>query len=61
MPWLALGWRARRVTLSLDGQYYFAPKEQTVLIGSNYSVRLGLGYRLGRNPDVAKLSAPAKP
>ena len=61
LPWLALGWRARRVTLSLDGQFYLAPKENTVLVGSNYSVRLGVAYRLGRSPDATSPSAPARP
>ena len=61
LPWLALGWRSRRVTISLDGQYYFAPKEESILIGSNYSLRLGMSYRLGRNPDTAGKALPTAP
>lgn len=60
LPWLALGWRARRITVSLDGQNYFTPTEESLLVGRNYSVRLGIAYRLGRNPDDAKSGAPAQ-
>jgi hypothetical protein len=54
-PHLGLGWRSQRLTLSLDGQLYQskAQENKESLISPNFALRLGLGYRLGRNSDVA--------
>jgi hypothetical protein len=55
LPNLTLGWRQQRFTLSLDGQLYHANTEydgfSELFFGSNWATRLGLSYRLGRNPD----------
>jgi len=64
LPNLALGWRAQRFTLSLDGQLYRNPNSPNlagIFFSSNYAARLGLSYRLGRNPDVAKASPISQP
>ncbi|MDJ0366254.1 hypothetical protein QMK33_13930 [Hymenobacter sp. H14-R3] len=54
LPNLTLGWRQRRFTATLDGQLYRSGIEGLSgnLVGSNFAARLGLSYRLGRNPDV---------
>jgi hypothetical protein len=57
LPNIGLGWRARRLTLSLDGQLYSSPSSEGFfghLVGSNFATRFGIGYRLGGNPDAAK-------
>ncbi|MBJ6110286.1 hypothetical protein JAO73_14780 [Hymenobacter sp. BT523] len=48
IPELGLGWRNQRVAVSLDALGVAA-------------MRLGLTYRLSRNPDVAKATAVARP
>ena len=56
LPSLGLGWRARRCTLSLDGQLYSSRDSDGALarvVGSNFVARASLAYRLGRNPDNA--------
>ena len=61
-PNLSLGWRNQRLTLSLDGQLYRSGGDWSgLLFGSNFAVRTGLSYRLGRNPDVAKSTPGARP
>jgi hypothetical protein len=57
LPGLGLGWRTGRFTLSLDGQLYISSDSDGLggaFFGSNYAVRSGLAYRLGRNPDDTK-------
>lgn len=56
LPNVDLGWRSRRWTVSLDGQLY-----QLYRADANYALRLGMAYRLGRNPDDARRQAPARP
>lgn len=53
VPGLSIGWRRQRVTVALDGQLYRrdASSATSALIGTDYSLRLGLAYRLGRHPD----------
>ena len=53
-PNLSLGWRRQRLTLSLDGQLYGTQTDDggAVFFGTDYALRLGMGYRLGRNPDA---------
>ncbi len=58
LPNLTLGWRQQRLTLTLDGQLYRSASNSDnlflkLLVGSNYALRLGLSYRLSRNPDSA--------
>ena len=58
LPNFGLGWRQQRFTAMLDGQLYASSDVGSKLagsfFGSNFAARLGLGYRLGRNPDVAR-------
>ena len=66
LPALTVGWRAQYLTLTLDGQRclddrVFDNSIGGIMMGSAWSARLTASYRLGRNPDVAKLSTPAKP
>ncbi|MET4076266.1 hypothetical protein [Hymenobacter sp. UYCo722] len=59
LPSLGLGWRARRCTLSLDGQFYINRNGEgalTRLVGTNFVARASVAYRLGRNPDAARLA-----
>ncbi len=55
LPNLTLGWRRQRLTLLLDGQLYRKsgplPEFSDIFFGGGYAARLGLSYRLGRNPD----------
>lgn len=82
-PNVALGWRAHRFTMSIDGQMYSDSRETRrnanaiknggsvggapsdffsgLFFGTNYALRLGVAYRLGRNPDGVKPSSKAKP
>ena len=56
LPNLTVGWRLRRFTATLDGQLYHSRDWNDfsgLLFGSNYALRLGLSYRLGRHPDAA--------
>ncbi|MCB2379516.1 hypothetical protein LGH70_18105 [Hymenobacter sp. BT635] len=60
-PNVGLGWRYQRLTVNFDGQMYIASKEDDlsgIFVGSNHALRLSLGYRLSKNPDVT-LKAPA--
>ena len=60
LPNVALGWRARRFTTSIDMQLYRDTQHggfSGIFFGSNYAARLGLSYRLGRNPDTARPAA----
>ncbi|MDB5236772.1 MAG: hypothetical protein JWR44_3765 [Hymenobacter sp.] len=54
-PNLGVGWRTQRFTAFLDGQMYTSSDEglYSQFFGSNFSLRLGLGYRLGGNSDSA--------
>ena len=57
LPNLGLGWRARRFTLSLDGQLYTNRNGEGTfarLVGTNFVARASIAYRLGRNPDDAR-------
>ena len=63
LPNLGLGWRSRRLTLSLDGQLYTRGNAESFfgsLVGSNFAARLGVAYRLGRNPDDARPAASSR-
>ncbi|QKG54143.1 hypothetical protein [Hymenobacter sp. BRD67] len=55
LPDLMLGWRCQRFTASIDGQLYHSNSDSNALynffLGSSWATRLGLSYRLGRNPD----------
>ncbi|ALW86833.1 hypothetical protein AUC43_18160 [Hymenobacter sedentarius] len=54
LPNVALGWRNRRFTISLDGQLYQSTDDQLrSLFGKGIGVRLSTAYRLGRNYDAA--------
>jgi hypothetical protein len=60
LPHLGIGWRARRLTLTLDGQLYMNSDSEGIVsyfVGSNFATRVGVAYRLGHNPDTA---APAE-
>jgi hypothetical protein len=58
LPNLTLGWRQQRVTATLDAQLYASSGSTSWVVskfwGSNLAARLGLSYRLGRNPDQAR-------
>ncbi|MCI1189192.1 hypothetical protein MON38_17345 [Hymenobacter sp. DH14] len=57
LPNVALGWRAQRFTASIDAQLYHDSQRVDFsgnFFGSNYAARVGLSYRLGRNPDAAR-------
>ncbi len=55
LPNLTLGWRRQRFTATIDGQLYASTEEGNWItnkfLGDNLAARLGLSYRLGRNPD----------
>jgi hypothetical protein len=55
LPNLTVGWRQQRFTISLDAQLYHASTDSGdfshLFFGTNWATRLGLSYRLGRNPD----------
>ena len=56
LPSLGLGWRARRCTLSIDGQLYISRNGEGLyarFIGTNFVARASIAYRLGHNPDRA--------
>ena len=60
LPNLGLGWRARRCTVSLDGQLYVNREGENAfacLVGSNFVARASIAYRLGRNPDATPPAA----
>ena len=78
LPNVTLGWRAQRLTVSLDGQLYADSREARrnagtvssgapanffsgLFFGTNFAARLGVAYRLGRNPDAARPTTPARP
>ena len=59
LPNLMLGWRRQHLTVSADLQMYSQPDNtnsntQAAFFGNAFAVRLGLGYRLGRNPDATR-------
>jgi hypothetical protein len=61
LPNLSVGWRSRRLTLSLDGQMYIGSGINNffgAFINSNFALRSSLAYRLGRNPDLAPPPQP---
>jgi hypothetical protein len=55
LPNLAVGWRNRRFTISLDGQLYSSRDKEgnvsSTFFGNSSAVRLSTAYRLGRNHD----------
>ncbi|WP_151086714.1 hypothetical protein [Hymenobacter baengnokdamensis] len=55
IPGLMLGWRYQRFTASIDGQLYRSNNDSGIFyynfLGGKWATRLGLSYRLGRNPD----------
>jgi hypothetical protein len=57
LPNLTLGWRRQRLTVLLDGQLYRKNRADfdfsTLIINDIFTARLGVSYRLGRNPDDA--------
>lgn len=55
LPNLTLGLRRQRLTLLLDGQVYVSRNFNfaDLFFAGNCAVRLGMSYRLGRNPDNA--------
>ena len=59
IPDISMGWRSKRVTITVDGQYYssFLDVSQSQSSGTQFSMRTGLSYRLGRNPDAARPAA----
>lgn len=60
LPNLGLGWRRQRLTLMLDGQLYTDTNSDGLLqifLGHNFAARLGVSYRLGRNPDEPRTAA----
>jgi hypothetical protein len=66
MPSIGLGWRNRRFTASVDVQLYRDHSDPSqdygpTFFGSNFALRTGVGYRLGRNSDEAALPLKAKP
>jgi hypothetical protein len=58
LPNITLGWRQQRFTATLDGQLYASSGNDSwfirLFLGSNMALRLGLSYRLGHNPDLAR-------
>lgn len=59
LPNLTLAWRVQRFTASVDGQLYRDSQLygfSSIFFGSNYAVRIGMGYRMGRNPDASRLA-----
>jgi len=65
LPNVTLGWRRERLTVTLDGQMYVTSSGidaglSGAYFGSDFAARLGLSYRLGRHPDQAGSTAPAK-
>ncbi|MDO7851512.1 hypothetical protein [Hymenobacter convexus] len=58
LPNIGLGFRSHRFTTSVDVQLYRDYNDDaqgygTAFFGSNFALRAGLGYRLGRNSDEA--------
>ncbi|WP_375418955.1 hypothetical protein [uncultured Hymenobacter sp.] len=53
VPNVGVGWRRQRLTLGLDGQMYRKVSDVPTFFGSDFALRLGLAYRLGRHPDAA--------
>ncbi|MDO7846322.1 hypothetical protein Q5H92_08145 [Hymenobacter sp. M29] len=58
LPNIGLGFRSKRFTTSVDVQLYRDYNDDsqgygTAFFGSNFALRAGLGYRLGRNTDEA--------
>ncbi|UOQ96571.1 hypothetical protein MUN81_15135 [Hymenobacter sp. 5317J-9] len=51
LPYFSAGWRTRRLTIGLESCFF----------DRFYDLRLGLAYRLSRNPDVAKAAPTARP
>jgi len=63
LPNVGLGWRTPHITVSLDGQLYTGHVYDSFLssfYGTDLALRLGVGYRLGRNPDAALKPSEAK-
>ena len=60
MPTIGLGWRSRRLTVSIDGQSYRGRYDDSAFFGDNYAARLGISYRLGHSPDAVQPGAPAQ-
>lgn len=63
LPNVGLGWCSSRMTVSLDGQLYTGHVYDSFLssfYGTDFALRLGVGYRLGRNPDAAVKPPEAK-
>ena len=74
LPNVMMGWRRQRFTLSLDGQMYISSTDDTssastlassnrfagsLFFGTNFAARLGLSYRLSRNPDAVRSATAA--
>ena len=62
LPNVTVGWRRQRLSIFLDGQMYVTSTDSNAglgpaYFGSDFSARVGLSYRLGRNPDVARPTA----
>ena len=64
-PNLGIGWRRGRITVSLDGQMYFTSDREAgfgaTYFTNNIATRVGVGYRLGRNPDAVSSASALKP
>ena len=57
LPHISVGLLRQRFTWSLDGQMYgseLISEETFGILGGNFALRAGVGYRLGRAPDTAK-------
>ena len=64
LPNFGLGWRSRRITLAIDGQLYQENGQNSFfsnILGTNFVLRTGFSYRLGRNPDQAKMRLASQP
>lgn len=57
VPNLGVGWRRHRYSVGVDAQLYNTAGS-TQGFGSGFALRLGLGYRLGRNSDTLPPAAP---
>jgi hypothetical protein len=62
LPNITFGWRAQRLTASIDGQLYrdvnaLGNGFSGLFFGTNFTARAGLSYRLGRNPDALRAAA----
>jgi len=51
-PQLSLGLRSRRWTMGLDGRMFTDSDSKLKVFGTDFVLRLGLAYRLGRNHDA---------